>query len=1026
MTQEEREHVRSMKRWNSVYQRFVDANVPNVVHALLGKKTAEQLAREARAKANGEDPDKSGENGEEWTQSHIEMKDEDKPGKTLADAADWAEVRHEAMRNLTQEQQGLLAELEIRFVERIRAHQSRCDFDSCMPTIIADALFIEQGKGDGVDSVEKRHKNMNIKKSTYLQYKNLLYETVVKNEIISAEGKAYEMYGATHTDNHDAIYKAVVRKALDEAKAKGNKVLSMSTLNHRLNEELNKLIFPFEKQTLQMKMDNYHVASLMLHAELGGKSQDMISNSFRKQKMTQDAARSEQLKKTLSLTVADAFLGGVSKSVDPDNWAKTGDPDLVFVNTKFDAHTKQQAFSEEVFIQMFIEDAELLNAQVRKLITLEEKVMRFTLSNFAEIPDHIKETNQLHHKLVDMKISEVLSFLKDLNKVLNLVIHNEKLAQAQNNFLETLYMKLIARMRRKERMIEMAYIFKQTDPTGQQQKVADATSIPKIVPRAQMDSTAAAQLTSKPESIDETSLSYYLHEAPEEFWVTYISREIRSLKKIRALVLHRAKKVCFVPSQKSLKSRIREIERFLRDIHIHAGGISQRLFEITNELIRDSTEVRKMRSVSSLVRKRHDNANAFETNLGTNQDFNFDFGDIEIKPAGAGGDMANVNNEGEQFAAAPFDPKDIMYKDKVRQLQAEQEKAKEADMPILSFAELYYDEDEEKPKYNGRSFPMGTLMVSEQAKEHQYRMGQGNKKKKDDEKDRDAVTAIKTEREYYRDQASRGLMTHAQAEEKVKRIDQRESSRSRSNSPAGDRNRSAKPAGVKSSDQDNANARYDVDAMKAGGRQAREAGKLDSIMRKEDAARGREPPASSKGSGKASGRATVRMEGMHNMASENDFEGYHFMATPDMGAGESASDEDDSSNPSVIDIDDASELVPFYGMDMFKEGSHEMQPPSTSNSHSRETFTQSSEIDHASEQPAPFQLGGQESVARESVDGVEFDSAEFQQAQARPTAKSRATMQVKGGGQKGRKTTKGGKTGGKGGNAVKAAESKNS
>lgn len=48
MTQEEREHVRSMKRWNSVYQRFVDAPVPNVVHALIGKKSAEQKAREAR------------------------------------------------------------------------------------------------------------------------------------------------------------------------------------------------------------------------------------------------------------------------------------------------------------------------------------------------------------------------------------------------------------------------------------------------------------------------------------------------------------------------------------------------------------------------------------------------------------------------------------------------------------------------------------------------------------------------------------------------------------------------------------------------------------------------------------------------------------------------------------------------------------------------------------------------------------------------------------------------------------------
>ena len=367
-------------------------------------------------------------------------------------------------------------------MERIRAHQSRCDFENMMPVIIADTLFIEGGKSDGVDSVEKRHKSGNIKKSTYLQYKNLLYETVVKNEIISADGKAYEMYGATHTDNHDAIYKAVVRRALDEAKAKGNKVLSMATLNHRLNEELNKLIFPSEKQTLQMKMDNYHVASLMLHAELGGQSQDIITKSFRKQKMTQDAARAEQLKKTLSLTVADAFLGGVSKSVDPDNWAKTGDPDLVFVNTKFDAHTKQQAFSEEVFIQMFLEDAELLNAQVRRLITLEEKVMRFTLSNFAEIPDHIKENNQLHHKLVDMKISEVLSFLKDLNKVLNLVIHNEKLAQAQTNFLETLYMKLIARMRRKERMIEMAYIFKQTDPNANNK--AEAVSIPKgTVPR---------------------------------------------------------------------------------------------------------------------------------------------------------------------------------------------------------------------------------------------------------------------------------------------------------------------------------------------------------------------------------------------------------------------------------------------------------------------------------------------------------------------------------------------------------------
>ena len=48
MTAEEREHVRSMKRWNSVYQRFVDGHQPNVIHALLGKKTAEQKAREAR------------------------------------------------------------------------------------------------------------------------------------------------------------------------------------------------------------------------------------------------------------------------------------------------------------------------------------------------------------------------------------------------------------------------------------------------------------------------------------------------------------------------------------------------------------------------------------------------------------------------------------------------------------------------------------------------------------------------------------------------------------------------------------------------------------------------------------------------------------------------------------------------------------------------------------------------------------------------------------------------------------------
>ena len=119
----------------------------------------------------------------------------------------------------------------------------------------------------------------------------------------------------------------------------------------------------------------------------------------------------------MSLSVADAFLGGVSKSVDEGNWAKTGDPDLVFVNTKFDAHTRQQAFSEEVFVFMFMEDAELLNAQVRKLITLEEKVMRFTLSNFAEIPDSIKEANNLHQKLVDMKISDVIAFLKDLNKV---------------------------------------------------------------------------------------------------------------------------------------------------------------------------------------------------------------------------------------------------------------------------------------------------------------------------------------------------------------------------------------------------------------------------------------------------------------------------------------------------------------------------------------------------------------------------------------------------------------------------------
>lgn len=981
------------------------------------------------------------------------------------------------MRNLTQEQAGLLAELEIRFVERIRAHQSRCDFESLMPPIIAETLFIEGGKSEGVDSVEKRHKSLNIKKSTYLQYKNLLYETVVKNEIISAEGKAYEMYGATHTDNHDAIYKAVVRKALDEAKAKGNKVLSMATLNHRLNEELNKLIFPFEKQTLQMKMDNYHVASLMLHAELGGQSQDMITTSFRKQKMTQDAARSEQLKKTLSLTVADAFLGGVSKSVDPDNWAKTGDPDLVFVNTKFDAHTKQQAFSEEVFIQMFIEDAELLNAQVRKLITLEEKVMRFTLSNFAEIPDHIKENNQLHHKLVDMKISEVLSFLKDLNKVLNLVIHNEKLAQAQTNFLETLYMKLIARMRRKERMIEMAYIFKQTDPNANPK--SEAVSLPKgSVPKNQEQAAQAMQ--TKPESIDETSLSYYLHEAPEEFWVTYISREIRSVKKIRALVLHRAKKVCFVPSQKSLKSRIREIERFLRDIHIHAGGISQRLFEITNELIRDATDVRKMRSVSCLVRKRHDMANTFETKMGTNQDFNFDFGDIEIKPAG--GDMSNVNNEGEQYAAAPLDPKDIRVLDAAKKHAAAAEAENKEDMPLVSFAEMFFDEDEERPKYNGKSFPMGVLMVSEQAKEHQYR-GSAGRNKRGDNKESDPITAIKTEREYYRDQAARGLMTHAQAEEKVKRIEQREASRSRSNSPAGDRPRgghgsppNASAAGkVSGGAGTNPNQRYEgVDAMKQreqAGRQARQNGKLDNIMKKEDAARGRSANDSEAGRKGAGKQGKGMMEGNHNVAADDfsdidynayassqvrrhhevkaldNTEGYHFMATPDLAADSpSASDSEgdsDDSNPSVIDIDDASELVPFSNLMMFKEGSHEMQPGSPSDSRSRETpFTQSSEIDaseQAGAQPGTFQLGAAgDQLADAEADPLVFESAEFKSAvqqSGRPAPNQRGaprqTTATKGGGQGGRQMKGGkgnnqpkGKAQGQG-QQVQAAESKN-
>ncbi len=267
-------------------------------------------------------------------------------------------------------------------------------------------------------------------------------------------------------------------------------------------------------------------------------------------------------------------------------------------------------------------------------------------------------------------------------------------------------------------------------------------------------------MATKVESIDEAALSYYLQEAPEEFWVTYISREIRAVKKIRALVLHRAKKVCFVPSQKSLKSRIREIERFLRDIHIHAGGVSNRLFEITNELIHDATEVRKMRSVSSLVRKRHDMATVYETKTGTNQDFNFEFGDTEART-----DNLNTNNNDGLHNADYIDPLDMRHRDKMRAAQREAKVAgaspNEDDAPLLSFAELYYDDyGEDRPIYNGQSFPMGTLLVSEQAREHQYRsrnMSTANKRKLE------PMPSIQTEREHIKDQTSRGLMSNKDA-----------------------------------------------------------------------------------------------------------------------------------------------------------------------------------------------------------------------------------------------------------------------
>ena len=101
---------------------------------------------------------------------------------------------------------------------------------------------------------------------------------------------------------------------------------------------------------------------------------------------------------------------------------------------------------------------------------------------------------------------------------------------------------------------------------------------------------------------------------------------MRATKKIRALVLHRAKKVCFVPAQKSIKSRVKDLSKFLRDVHIHAGGLTRRLFDVTNELLSECDKVRRMRSISSLVRRRQDETVAFETKAGTRADFSFDFG----------------------------------------------------------------------------------------------------------------------------------------------------------------------------------------------------------------------------------------------------------------------------------------------------------------------------------------------------------------------------------------------------------------